>query len=68
MHATAVLKIRFTISLTDITSELPNISELHQIHYARYPQAKVIPVTLIAHFDDLVDQRFADIAKPTVLR
>jgi hypothetical protein len=46
-----------------VTTELPHISELHQIHYARYPQAKVIPVALIALFDDLVDQLFANIAK-----
>jgi hypothetical protein len=48
-----------------ITSDLPHLSELHQDHYARYPHAQARPVALIAQFDDLVDQLFADVAKAT---
>jgi hypothetical protein len=47
--------------------ELPHLSELHKIHYARYPQAAVVPVALIADFDDVVDQLFMDVAKATTL-
>jgi hypothetical protein len=46
-----------------VTKELPHLSELHQVHYARYPQAEVKPVALIAHFDDLVDQLIADVSQ-----
>jgi hypothetical protein len=46
-----------------LTVDLPHLSELHQIHYARYPQANVKPVALIAQYDDLVDQLFADVGK-----
>jgi hypothetical protein len=53
---------------SSIISGLSHLSELHQIHYARYPQAKVIPVALIAEFDDLTDQLFTDITKAISLR
>jgi hypothetical protein len=51
-----------------VTEELPHLSELHQVHYARYPQPDVKPVALIAHFDDLIDQLIADISQATALR
>jgi hypothetical protein len=46
-----------------VMSGLPHLSELHQSHYARYPQGKVIPAALIAQFDDLTDQLLADVTK-----
>jgi hypothetical protein len=46
-----------------VMSGLPHLSELHQSHYARYPQDKVIPAALIAQFDDLTDQLLADVTK-----
>lgn len=39
-----------------VTKELPHLSDLHRVHYARYPQAKVTPVALIAYYDDMVDR------------
>jgi len=46
-----------------VTSDLPHISELHQVHYARYPQANVKPVAMISQYDDLADELFADVQK-----
>jgi hypothetical protein len=46
-----------------ITSGLPHLSELHRVHYARYPHAEARPVALIAQFDDLVDQLLTDITE-----
>jgi hypothetical protein len=46
-----------------VTNNLPHISDLHQIHYARYPQEKVKPVAMISEFDDLADELFESIAK-----
>ena len=46
-----------------VMSGLPHLSELHQSHYARYPQDRVIPAALIAQFDDLTDQLLADVTK-----
>jgi hypothetical protein len=48
-----------------ITSGLPHLSELHQVHYARYPHAEAKPVVLIAQFDDLIDQLLADVSEAT---
>jgi hypothetical protein len=36
---------------------------LHQVHYARHPQANVRPVAMISQYDDLADDLFADIQK-----
>jgi hypothetical protein len=49
-----------------ITKELPHLSELHQVHYARYPQAEAKPVALIAHFDDMVDKLITDVSQAAV--
>ncbi len=49
-----------------VTKELPHLSELHQMHYARYPQATVKPVALIADFDDMVDQLITDVSQAAV--
>jgi hypothetical protein len=49
-----------------VTKELPHLSELHQVHYARYPQAEAKPVALIAYFDDMVDKLFTDISQAVV--
>src|ERR1039458_6036765 len=46
-----------------VTNDLPHISELHQIHYARHPQANVKPVAMISQYDDLADELFADVQK-----
>jgi hypothetical protein len=46
-----------------VTKDLPHISELHKIHYARYPQANVKPVAMISQYDDLADELFADVQK-----
>jgi len=46
-----------------VTQELPHISELHQLHYARYPQRQAKPVTLAGQYDDLVDQLMDDVSK-----
>ena len=45
----------------EIVDDLPHISELHIIHYARYPQVPVRPVALISQYDDLADQIFSDV-------
>jgi HEPN domain-containing protein len=37
------------------TADLPHLSELHRINYARYPQVPVRPVALISQFDDIAD-------------
>jgi hypothetical protein len=50
-----------------VTDQLPHLSELHQVHYARYPQAKIKPVALIAHFDDMVDQLIQDVSQAAAL-
>lgn len=46
-----------------VTKDLPHISDLHQVHYARYPQANVKPVAMISQYDDLADELFADVQK-----
>lgn len=46
-----------------ILNDLPHISELHVIHYARYPQVPVRPVALISQYDDLADQILNDVAE-----
>lgn len=46
----------------EIVDELPHISELHVIHYARYPQVPVRPVALISQYDDLADTIMLDVA------
>jgi hypothetical protein len=46
----------------EILDDLPHISELHVIHYARYPQVPVRPVALISQYDDLADQILNDVA------
>jgi hypothetical protein len=51
-----------------VTRELPHLSDLHEIHYARYPKAKVKPVALISQFDDMVERLFADVSKAIALR
>jgi hypothetical protein len=45
-----------------VTAGLPELSELHKIHYARYPKEDVRPVSLIAYYDDMVGHLFADVA------
>jgi hypothetical protein len=50
----------------DVTKDLPHLSELHQVHYARYPQATVKPVALIAQYVDLVDRLIADVGNAAV--
>jgi hypothetical protein len=43
--------------------ELPYLSELHKIHYARYPKIETKPVpAFISNYDDMVDALFADVA------
>jgi hypothetical protein len=44
-----------------VVQELPHLSELHQIHYARYPTYETKPVVLISQADDMVDQLFEDV-------
>jgi hypothetical protein len=46
----------------EILNDLPHISELHVIHYSRYPQVPVRPVALISQYDDLADQILNDVA------
>jgi hypothetical protein len=46
---------------TLVTAGLPHISELHEIHYARYPRSEARPVALISQYDDLADELFADV-------
>jgi len=45
-----------------VTKDLPHLSELHKIHYARYPAYEVRPVALISQFDDMVDELLADVS------
>jgi hypothetical protein len=45
-----------------VTKDLPHLSELHEVHYARYPQLQAKPVALIAQYDDMVDRLIADIS------
>jgi hypothetical protein len=42
--------------------DLPHLSELHKLHYARYPQIEARPVALIGQFDDMTDNLLADVA------
>jgi hypothetical protein len=45
-----------------VLKELPFLSELHKLHYARYPQVEVKPVPArISEYDNMLDQLFADI-------
>jgi len=46
----------------NITDELPHLSELHVMHYARYPQVPVRPVALISQYDDLAEPIMSDAA------
>jgi hypothetical protein len=47
-----------------VLKELPPLSELHQIHYARYPKIEVKPVpAFISGYDDMVDQLLADVGE-----
>ncbi len=50
------------IKRQETLNDLPHISELHVIHYARYPQVPVRPVALISQYDDLADQILNDVA------
>jgi hypothetical protein len=46
-----------------VLKELPDLSELHKIHYARYPQIEAKPVpAYISQYDDMVEQLFADVS------
>ena len=45
-----------------VLKELPFLSELHMVQYARYPQIEVKPVPAnISEYDDMLDQLFGDI-------
>jgi hypothetical protein len=45
-----------------VMKELPLLSELHKIHYARYPKIETKPVpAFMSGYDDMVDQLFADV-------
>ena len=44
-----------------VLKDLPHLSELHKLHYARYPRIEAKPVALISQFDDMVEQLFADV-------
>jgi hypothetical protein len=45
-----------------VLKELPHLSELHKIHYARYPQIEAKPVpAYISQYDDMVEQLFANV-------
>lgn len=46
----------------NIRNDLPHISDLHVIHYARYPQVPLRPVALISQYDDLANQILQDVA------
>jgi hypothetical protein len=50
------------IGRQQISDDLPHISELHVIHYARYPQVPVRPVALISQYDDLADLILNDVS------
>jgi hypothetical protein len=45
-----------------VLKELPFLSELHKVHYARYPQIEVKAVPAhISEYEDVLDQLFGDI-------
>jgi hypothetical protein len=45
-----------------VLRELPFLSELHKVHYARYPQVETKPVPAhISQYDDVLDQLFGDV-------
>ena len=45
-----------------VLRELPFLSELHKVHYARYPQVETKPVPAhISEYNDVLDQLFGDI-------
>jgi hypothetical protein len=45
-----------------VLKELPFLSELHTIHYARYSQIEVKPVPAnISEYDNMLDHLFRDI-------
>jgi hypothetical protein len=45
-----------------VLKELPFLSELHKVHYARYPQVETKPVPAhISQYDDVLDQLFGDV-------
>jgi hypothetical protein len=45
-----------------VLKDLPHLSELHKIHYARYPKIEAKPVpAFISEFDDMVEQLFRDV-------
>jgi hypothetical protein len=48
---------------SEIVDQLTHISELHVIHYARYPQVPVRPVALISQYDDLVDEILTEVGR-----
>jgi hypothetical protein len=50
-----------------VTADLPHLSDLHQINYARYPKGEARPVALISQFDDMVDKLFADVERAITL-
>jgi hypothetical protein len=50
-----------------VAADLPHLSDLHEIHYARYPNSESKPVALISQFDDMVDKLFADVEKAIAL-
>jgi hypothetical protein len=51
-----------------VPERLPQLSELHQVHYARYPKTYVKRVVLTGYFDDPTDQLFADISRAIAFR
>jgi hypothetical protein len=45
-----------------VLKELPFLSKLHKIHYARYPQIESRPVPArISEYDEMLEQLFADV-------
>ena len=46
-----------------VLRELPFLSELHKVHYARYPQIETKPVpAYVSQYDDMVEALFTDVA------
>ena len=46
-----------------VLKELPFLSELHKIHYARYPQIEARPVpAYVSEYDDMLDQLLTDVS------
>ena len=46
-----------------VLNELPYLSELHRIHYARYPKIETKPIpAFISAYEDMVQQLFADVS------